>query len=486
MTKTPIESAILTIFGITGDLAARKLLPSLYYLFQAELLPKNFAIVGVTRSGTTVDKLIEKIRTSVESDGVSADQAILDHMAKVIRIVEMDLTNAEDYTRLKKELDAVEDSHGVCMNRLFYLAIPAQTFAHIVGLLAHAELNSGCQHGKAESRLLIEKPFGYDLASAQELIEQLNTAFSEEQIYRIDHYLAKETTQNILTFRFANPLFKAAWDNSLVSHIMITAAEKIGIEGRVAFYEQTGALRDLIQSHLFQLMALVTMEEPKELGSDAIHREKLRLLEAVEPIHADKVANIAVRGQYEGYREEVADPHSMTETYAAVRLAIDNDRWRGVPVLLRTGKGLAEKATEITLVFCEKPGAETNSLTFRIQPNEGIVVSLQAKKPGFTDEMQEVQMDFLYRNSFVGIQPDAYQRVLVDALKGDKTLFATSEEVLASWRIVEPILHAWSISKELPTYEIGSWGPSEATNLAHNAHIQWPMDKITKNFMRSM
>ncbi|HKR81410.1 MAG TPA: glucose-6-phosphate dehydrogenase [Candidatus Saccharimonadales bacterium] len=463
-----LEPSTLIIFGITGDLAHRKLLPALYYLSDQGLLPAQLRIVGVTRHGITVPELLQRVRTAVEETGKKANPQALTALGERVEIIEMDLLQPEAYLQLNQRLAAIEDEAGMCLNRLFYLAIPAQSFEPVIDQLGQGGLNKACKHGSS-ARLLIEKPFGYDLRSAQELIASLGRHFSEEQIYRIDHYLAKETAQNILTFRFQNPIFKQIWDRRSISSITITAAESIDIEGRIGFYEQTGALRDLIQSHLLQLLALTTMDEPSALTSNAIHRRKLALLQDIMPIAPNKVATAAVRGQYEGYRAEVANPDSNTETYAAIRLKIDSERWRGVPVVLRTGKALVKKVVEIRLVIATTDHlAKENVLTIRIQPDEGISLQLFAKKPGFTEEVEPVQMDFDYDESFAGLaaQPDAYERVLMDAFRGDKTLFATSDEVLASWRIIENVIQEWKKDgHDLHTYKRGSSGPPEAEAL---------------------
>lgn len=472
----PIPPAVLVIFGITGDLAYRKLLPALYHLAQDDALPPGFAIIGVTRGQTTVPQLLHIIKTKIQAAGEQADESMLAWLGPILSIVSLDITKTADYATLGTALDAHEDKLGVCLNRLFYLAIPAQMFASVARHLGQSGLSKGCSRHNGESRLLIEKPFGYDLESAQALISQLGEQFSEQRMYRVDHYLAKETAQNILTFRFNNPLFEAVWNRHAVDSIVITAAEKIGIEGRAAFYEQTGALRDFVQSHLLQLLALVTMEEPTAQTPPAIHAAKLALLQAINPIAPDKVATDTVRGQYQSYVQEVDDRHSFTETFAAVRLHIDNERWRGVPVLVFTGKQLAAKATEIILIFKDKAGNKTarNALTIRIQPDEGIVLELLAKKPGFDNQTQKVLMDFCYSRSFDGPHPDAYERVLIDALRGDKTLFATSDEVLRSWQIVESVVHAWTFSGEgLEHYTKGSWGPAGAAKLANDSGVEW-------------
>ena len=460
-----LDAATLVIFGITGDLAKRKLLPALYYLATQSLLPSKLKILGVSRSGTTVDTVIENIRQSITQKDSVADEAALDLLKGTLEIVSMDLLDTDAYVALGKRLDEIENEVGLCMSRLYYLAIPSQVFSPVIDQLGKGGLNHACQHGQL-SRLLIEKPFGYDTASAEELIEQLHTYFKEEQIYRIDHYLAKETVQNILVFRFQNPLFQHAWDNKGISSITITASEKIDIEGRSTFYEQTGALRDFIQGHLLQLLALTTMDQPGDLTSDAIHREKLKLLRSITPIKPDAVETLALRGQYDGYLDEVDNPDSLTETYAALKLHIDTERWRNVPILLRTGKALEQNVVDITAVFSHKDDrTQNNILTMRIQPQAGISLQLKAKEPGFSNKIKTVHMDFSYDTSFAGTEghPDAYERVLMDAFSGDSTLFTTADEALASWHIIENVIHEWSKdSIPLLTYDKGSRGPQAA------------------------
>lgn len=467
-TPAPVlNDGIFVIFGITGDLAKRKLLPALYHLAHMNLLAPDFKIVGTTRRETTIDDVIEAIRESVNDD---SEEATLATLRGMIHMVHMDIGKEQDYGLLRTELESIEAAGSKKLNRLYYLAVPPEMFEAVVGGLGTSGLNHGsCEY--TESRLLIEKPFGSDTNSALELIRKVETVFDEAAIYRVDHYLAKETAQNILTFRMSNPIFRAVWDRQSIDHIIVTAYEKIGIEGRVNFYEKTGALRDLIQSHLIQLLALITMEEPRDRTAHAIHASKLGLLHDIEPVTAEQVDARTVRGQYESYTKEVNNPASHTETYAAVHLSINNDRWRDVPILLQTGKAMHKKMTSITIAFKsrEVSSPDNNILTLNIQPNEGIELSLRAKKPSLNDETQTVNMDFDYSSSFAGAQPDAYERVLVDAIRGDKTLFTTDEEVLASWRIIQAILDQWqSNNTSMETYPSGSLGPSGVSELAHN------------------
>jgi glucose-6-phosphate 1-dehydrogenase len=371
---------------------------------------------------------------------------------------QMDLTSGKDYAALHEKLDAIETENGVCMNRLYYLSIPPQVYMPVIRLLGEQGLNTSCQHGKAMTRLLVEKPFGFNLQSAKDLINETAEVFGEEQVFRIDHYLAKETVQNILTFRFQNPIFEALWHHKYIANISISAREKIDIEGRAAFYEPLGALRDIIQSHLVQVMAIVTMDKPEVSDSEHVHIAKQQLMEKIESVPADKVAQRVIRGQYEGYREEVNNAESMTETYAAVTVYIDSPRWQGIPIRLSTGKALSERKTEVLVSFHGASGQANNDLRFRIQPNEGIELDLVTKKPGFSDELQTTAMDFSYNHDFENHgHPDAYERVLVDAVRGDHTLFATSEEVLASWRVLQPVLDEWAKrSDDLVFYKPGT------------------------------
>jgi glucose-6-phosphate 1-dehydrogenase len=348
------------------------------------------------------------------------------------------------------------------MNRLFYLSIPPQVYGPLVKHLGEHGLHKPSPGSSSDVRLLVEKPFGYDLISAEELIKETTRDFSEDQIFRIDHYLAKETVQNILTFRRYNPLFWSIWNNQHIQYISVNAAEKIGIEGRANFYENVGALRDLVQSHLLQLLAITTMDLPEDLSdSNAIHRAKEALLNAVKPPHADEISEKVIRAQYDGYRDEVSNQDSVTETFVSLELNIDMPQWQGVPITVTTGKSLDSKHTEIIVCFGEPNDSDVNQLTFRVDPHEGIDVRVAVKTPGYEQILQSASMNFSYQQTFDEEgHPDAYERVLIDAVRGDHALFSTNEEVLASWRILQPILDAWKRnSDDLRSYAVGSKGP---------------------------
>lgn len=452
-----LEPSILVIFGITGDLAKRHLLPSLYHLTSMGVLNDKTEVVGITRGETTLDELLDKIELCVsEVDGICKPE-VVEKLKQRLQIRQMDLDSSADYKALNDHLDELETKHGVSMNRLYYLSVPPKVAQPIIHLIGQNGLNSTKENTRLP-RLLLEKPFGFNLSSAHDLINKTAEFFSEEQIYRIDHYLAKETVQNILQFRFNNPIFEPLWDKDHVDYIEVVAEEALGIENRVDFYEQTGALRDLLQSHLLQILGLVTMEQPTELTAEKIHRHKLTVMEEFMPVGA----GAWVRGQYKSYKDEVANPNSTTETFAAVKLLIDNHRWHNVPMIVKTGKSLPAKTSAVNVVF--KPTEDSphhNVLTFNIQPNEGIELSLRVKKPGFNDVIQPVEMDFKYQSNFApGQTPTAYERVLVDAIRGDHTLFATAQEIIESWRVVEDMFENWQKDVgDIVIYDNNSSGP---------------------------
>ncbi|QQR52336.1 glucose-6-phosphate dehydrogenase [bacterium] len=451
--------ASVIIFGITGDLSRRYLLPSLYHLLAANLLPTPLIIVGVTRRDPNKQQIRHHLIERLQATGQTVEPQLVNQLMDMVQLQSLDLTAADSYHTLADYLDQLEQQAGICLSRLFYLSIPPTAYGPVVDLLGEAGLHRSCHHGQP-SRLMVEKPFGYDLESATELITRLTRNFHEDQIYRIDHYLAKETAQNLLVFRNANPVFSAVWNRHHTKAITITSSETIGIEGRAAFYDPVGALRDVVQNHLLQLLALVTMEPPAGRSPAALHAAKLRLLEDIVPIPADQVMRQTQRGQYSGYKRDAANPTSTTETFARLELTIANDRWRGVPVIIQNGKALDRKTTEIEFTFADSglPEAGTNRLVFRLQPDEGIAVDLLAKRPGFADQTDTVSMDFAYASSFAGhTQPTAYERVLLDGLKGDQSLFATSAEILASWKIIDNVISEWAkTAKDLHTYDHGS------------------------------
>lgn len=455
----PLDPSCIVIFGISGDLSKRYLLPALFHLTKVGLLNSQTTIIGISRQSITTDELLDGVDLHHGEPEDPADGEALARLHDQITMVRLDLENADDYRQLRNHLDQIEQERGICLNRLFYLSIPPKAFNGVIENIGAAGLNGSCSHGTTKSRLLVEKPFGYNLESAQALIDETAKVFTEDQLFRIDHYLAKETVQNILTFRFENPIFESLWSHDHIASIEIYAGEQIGIMGRKVFYEPLGALRDFIQSHLLQLLAIVTMDQPEQLDSAHIHAKKQAVMEAIVPVNM-AVDQQVIRGQYETYRSEVENPESVTETFAAIRVAIDNDRWRDVPITVWTGKGLAEKRTEIVVTF--KNGQRPpNKLRFRISPNEGIEIELFAKKPGYAVDLQTARMDFSYDSSFNDFaHPNAYERVLVDAIRGDHTLFATSQEVIASWRVVQPVLDSWSQSdgSDLVHYVMGTSG----------------------------
>jgi glucose-6-phosphate 1-dehydrogenase len=460
MGNDQLEPVIFVIFGITGNLAQQRLLPALYHLLKDDLLPKQMEIVGVSRRRISVKQLLKNVELCVLETDHICDPEVLKAFQHKLKMLQLDPVKETDYDKLRKYLQTIEDTHGRCMNWLFYLSIPPHVYEPVIRNLGRCHLNQGCRHHRGVTRLLVEKPFGYDLVSAQDLIQSTNRYFSEDQIFRIDHYLAKETVQNILVFRSENPIFNSLWDHHFIRSINIDLYETIGINGRVDFYENVGALRDVVQNHLLQLMALITMEIPKNIrDNQSLHQAKQVLFDQVKAVDLKKAG--MVRAQYKGYRVEVNNRRSTTETYVSLKLYIDNQRWHGVPIRITTGKALNDDRTTIQLIFASTGDVATNTLTFRVQPNEGIDIDLVVKRPGFEDKTETVRMDFKYQDTFIEPgHPDAYERVLVDAVKGDHSLFATSQEVIATWRILQPILNAWEKrSDDLKCYPIGTSGP---------------------------
>lgn len=480
-----IPPTILTIFGITGDLARKKLLPALYALSANNRLPEQFLIVGFARRAWSDNILRNETRKVLKAENIEMEESAWQTFSTRLRYIQSDFDNRAGYDRLKQLID---DCNLECITKLFYFATPPSAFATIIGQMKQAMLNEGCQtHNRTCARVIIEKPFGHDLSSARNLNKLFLDTFTEKQMYRIDHYLGKETVQNILAFRFANAIFEPLWNKDYIDHIQITAAETIGIESRGAFYEETGALRDFFQNHLLQLLAAVACEKPKNLSAESIRYERVKTLQSIKPIKA--VSHDTIRGQYKTYRTESnVHEESAVETFVAAKVYIESDRFAGVPFYLRTGKALAEKVTDITIQF--KPEHETlfphkqddgipNTLSIRIQPNEGISLRLFTKQLGTGLSVIPSQMDFCYKIVFGSPGDDAYARLLLDVMAGDQTLFTATEEVEASWQFVTPILEAWQTEPQLVyEYEPGSWGPKQSDTLITRDNRTWLAQQV--------
>ena len=487
------EPGVIVIFGASGDLTARKLIPALYDLAAQRLLPLEFAVVGISRTELSHEEFRQRLRDALDehrSGRVSDD--VWASFSKSIFYLAGDSKKPETYEELKdflRELDAERGTEG---NRIYYLSSSPSLFGAIVERLGEAGMSE--EEDGSYARLVVEKPFGRDLTSARELNGDIRRYFEETQIYRIDHYLGKDTVQNILALRFSNGIFEPVWNQHYVDHVQITVAEDMGVGTRGAFYEEAGALRDIVQNHVMQVLCLTAMEPPVTFDAESVREEKVKVLKAVRPIPEDEVENYAVRGQYargwvfgeevEGYREEVdVAPDSCTETYVALKVFVDNWRWAGVPFYIRAGKRLPKKATEIAIQFKPTPhtpfargetrGLEPNVLVLRIQPEEGISLKIGAKVPGSGFEVSSVNMDLLYGTAFLEEAPDAYQRLLLDLMLGDPTLFIRADEAEGAWGILEPVMHAWSESKEVAAYPAGTWGPKEADELLERDGRGW-------------
>jgi glucose-6-phosphate 1-dehydrogenase len=480
------ESCAIVIFGITGDLSKRKLLPALYHLMAEGALPENFALVGVSRSDISTDELREQLRQSVMETGGqrSADTATWNKFATAIEFTRGSTEDPSSYTRLKEQLATVDRTRGTRQNRIFYLATPPEAFPAIIENLRRAGLIYRARTTPEEpfSRVIIEKPFGRDLGSARALNQLISESLDESQAFRIDHYLGKETVQNILVFRYANSIFEPIWNRKYVDYVEITAAETLGVEQRGAFYEETGVVRDIVQNHLLQLLALSTMEAPVSFGADHVRNEKVQVLHSLRCLTKASVAGDVVFGQYDGYRREKGvAPDSRTPTYVAMKVHIDNWRWHGVPFYLRAGKKLGSHLTEIAVHFQSVPPylfsrldqcqlAAPNVLRIRIQPDEGISLRFVAKVPGDHMSLGNVNMTMSYATAFGKQLSEAYERLLLDCMRGDATLFARRDEVEEAWKFVTPILEAWDKSREPPElYAPGGQGPGRAEALV-SAH----------------
>ena len=483
----------MVIFGASGDLTARKLIPALYDLAARRRLPMEFAVVGVSRTHMSHDEFRKKLRGTLESQRPGGvNDGVWDSFCSSVFYLAGDTRNAETYEELKGFLKRLDEERGTRGNRAFYLASSPSLVSPIVEHLGEAGMNRG--EGGGWARLVIEKPFGRDLESAKELNIGIRRYFDETQIYRIDHYLGKETVQNILALRFSNSVFEPLWSQHYVDHVQITVAEDIGTGTRGAFYEEAGALKDIVQNHVMQVLCLTAMEPPVAFDAESVREEKVKVLKAVRPIPENEVDDYAVRGQYTsgwvwgeevaGYREEKeVDPESVTETYVALRLFVDNWRWAGVPFFLRAGKRMPKKATEIAIQFHSSPhtpfgrqdteSLEPNVLVVRVQPEEGVSLKIGAKVPGSGFEVSSVNMDLLYGTAFLEEAPDAYQRLLLDLLLGDPTLFIRADEAEGAWRILDPVMRRWAEEKGVDFYPAGTWGPEEADELLGRDGREW-------------
>ena len=495
--RTP-DPCAMVIFGASGDLTERKLIPALYYLARERLLPAGFSVIGCSRTPYTNEKFREKVRQAVVNhlNLPSENAPFLESFCKNTFYLTDNFGDAAAYKQLADLINQLDQEGKTDGNRLFYLATPPSFFPVIVKHLGTAGLAEAKEPEKTWTRIVLEKPFGRDRESAQELNRTVTRVFHEDQIYRIDHYLGKETVQNLLVFRFANGIFEPIWNRRYIDHVQIAVAEALGVENRGSYYEESGLLRDMIQNHVLQLLSLVAMEPPATFEGKAVRDEKAKVLRSLRPIPFNQVNDFVVRGQYtkgfaEGrevpaYRSEAnVSPASATETYSALKLYVDNWRWADVPFYLRSGKRLAKRVSEITIQFRRAPhllfqGAltdsiEPNVLSVRIQPDEGISLRFSAKVPGTTPQIRPVKMDFRYGESFGASPPTAYETLLLDCMLGDSTLFNRDDAVELSWEFVAPILERCmqNAAKGLAFYEAGSWGPAEADAFIEPEGRRW-------------
>jgi glucose-6-phosphate 1-dehydrogenase len=485
--RLPVHPTTLVIFGGTGDLAHRKLLPAVYNLAHEGALPERFNLIAVSRSEMSHDEYREMARQSIEQySRRKPDDQVLKRLLEQVRYVAGTFDIDSVYEQLDGELKRFDEEAGIEFNRVFYLSTAPAFFPVIVGKLGEHGLD---HHEGSDVHVVIEKPFGTRLAEALDLNAQVLSVLDESQVFRIDHYLGKETVQNMLAFRFANGMFEPIWNRNYVDYVQITAAEDLGIGSRAEYYDHSGALRDLVQNHMLQLLTLLCMEPPTTFSADDVRDEKVKVLHAIKPVppectmRAQYTAGMAEGKEVSGYLQEEGVPDdSRTETFAALRLEVDNWRWAGVPIYVRTGKRLARKVTEIAVTLQPVPhlafeqvgsvGVQPNQLVLTMQPNEGVSLSFGAKIPGTRMRIRPVNMEFLYGSAFLSQSPEAYERLIMDAMRGDATLFTRDDEVEAQWRIIDPILEAWEedTSSPLPTYAAGSGGPEEQDQVLEAGH----------------
>jgi glucose-6-phosphate 1-dehydrogenase len=488
----------LVIFGASGDLTKRKLMPALYNLAVEQRLPGGFSVVGFARSNMNDHEFRHKMRTAVNefSRGGLKNEAVWEDFARRLYYISGDYQDPGAYLRLKESLTKIDREQSTGGNKILYLSTPPDLYTPVVQQIAAVGLGREDNPSRGPARIVIEKPFGSDLETARKLNRQVHEVFNENQVYRIDHYLGKETVQNILVFRFGNAVFEPIWNRRYVDHVQITAAETVGVENRGGYYEKAGVVRDMFQNHLLQLLCLTAMEPPVAFTADAVRDEKLKVLQAVRPIAPERVDEFAARGQYGGgtisgqevraYREEEGvAPDSRTETYAALKLFIDNWRWQGVPFYLRSGKRLAKRVTEIAIQFNQPPlllfkacpveKLSPNVLILRIQPEEGISLTFEVKPHGPEICVTSLSLDFSYRAAFGTTPPDAYETLLIDCMRGDSTLFTRHDWVELAWSLVNPIIKTRESTppKNLPNYNPGTWGPKEADLFIERDGRQW-------------
>jgi len=488
------KNHLIVIFGASGDLTYRKLIPALYALYNQKLLPDKFHVLGVSRTTIPDAEFREKMTEGIRkfSENIHLNDFQIEEFKSHLSYFQMDMTLEEEYSRLKIALDKINQSEGAESNYLFYLSTPPSLFSVISGNLAKVGFSNESDGFK---RLIIEKPFGYDLESSLTLNSQLHDAFLENQIYRIDHYLGKETVQNLLVMRFSNGIFEPLWNRNFVDHVEITSAESIGVEGRGGYYDGSGAIRDMLQNHLLQVVGLTAMEPPSSMDADAIRNETMKVLQSLKPIKHEEVPSQVIRGQYvsshirgelvPGYREEKGvNPESRTETFIAMKFFIDNWRWGGVPFYIRTGKRLPTRVTEVVVHFkptphklfqVEESCKSCNQLIIRIQPDEGVLLKFGLKQPGAGFNVKTVNMDFHYSELSETHLPSAYERLLYDVMVGDSTLYARADAVEAAWKFVTPILEVWKNDpdQKIYGYPAGTWGPENADDLINDGGTGW-------------